>query len=151
MIPFLLERGFAQHSLSNEDAKNRELRVGFPFGYMKRRNGALLELVEVQLDKHGMPKFVLNFGAVPPEGIVLPWVRLSQEDATVSALPDGLRLYRRPRLLVWFALPWLPTNRQRRAVKAVDRAIALYPEMEAWFSTRSMGPHLRPIGFRMEG
>ena len=36
---------------------------------------------------------------------------------------------------------------ESRTIKIVDRAIALYPEVEVWFDTRKVGPHIRRLGY----
>ena len=124
------------------------MRLSFPFGYMRRIKGRNFELLEVQLDKHGRAKFVVNFGIVPPEGADAPWKHFDQSEARVSALSESYRLYSHRWCMKWFAAPWLTLafDLESRTRTAVDRAIKLYPEIEAWFATRTVGPHMRRIG-----
>lgn len=147
LISMLAEHGFARYPLTGDDKKDRELRMTFPFGCMKRANGANFELIEIQLDKRGGAKFVLNFGVVTPEGVTLPWANIRQTDAVVSDLPEAYRLYSGTLWNTWFAPSWLPTAMHTRAAKAVDEAIALYPEIEAWFENRLIGRHVRRFAY----
>src|SRR5690242_2608023 len=96
LLPLLKQSGF--DVFGGERQKGSvELRRSFPFGFMKRRKGDAVELLEVQIDAHGAPKFVLNFGSTPPGGVDLPWGQhLDEDELTVSALRDAYRLYRRP-------------------------------------------------------
>ena len=145
-VPILVERGFVRHPLSAEDRKSQELQIAFPVGYLKRVKGANVELLEIQLDKHGKAKFVLNFGVAKPEGVSLPWAHLRQGEAVVSALPEAFRLYRRATWRQWFSPGWLPAEVHARTARVVNEAIALYPEVETWFATGAIGKHMRSIG-----
>lgn len=125
------------------------MKVAFPFGRMRRIKGADHELIEIQLDKRGAAKFVLNSGVVPPSGVDLPWGHLDQDDVPVSGAPQAYRLYSHPGTMRWFSPPWIgwPSDIESRVRKTVDRAIELYPEIDAWFATRTLGPHMRWFGF----
>jgi len=45
----------------------------------------------------------------------------------------------------WFSPPWFSwrSDRETRISKAVDRAIKLLPEVEAWFETGKVGRHVK--------
>jgi hypothetical protein len=144
LIPLLTSRGFVIYPLSSKERASAELRGAFPLGCMKRRKGADLEVVEVQFHR---ARFVLNFGVVPPTGVDLPWGHFAQDDVGCGGLPESYRLYRRRSIMQWFALARFGADRRQRASKTVDRVIALYPQIEAWFATRTVGPHLRKSSF----
>jgi hypothetical protein len=146
LIPVILERGFQQIAISDGSG---ELRSSFPFGYMRRLKGSDFELLEIQLDKHGGAKFVLNFGVVPPEGADVPWRHFEQTETRVSALPEWYRLHSCRGCMKWFSPSWLAlsSDKTSRIARAVDRAIALYPEVENWFATRRVGSHMRRVGY----
>ena len=148
LIPMLLARGFEQLAFPATE-RSREIDFSFPFGYFRRIKGANVELLEIQLAKHDTAKFVLNFGSVPPEGADLPWKHYEQAEALVSALPEWYRLFSCRWSMKWFSPPWvsLPGDLVTRTTKAVDHAIDLYPEIEAWFATRTVGPHMRRVGY----
>lgn len=149
LIPVLAQRGFEEIALSEEERRSREMNISFPFGHMRRLKGSDLELLEIQLDKHGAAKFALNFGVVPPEGADVPWKHFEQSEARVSALSESYRLYSCRGCMKWFSPSRiaLSSDEIARATKAVDRAVALFPEVEDWFATRNVGPHMRRVGY----
>jgi hypothetical protein len=148
-IPILLKNGFTQSKLTGVDAASGTIRRAFPFGYMKRPKGADLELLDIQMHPRGKLKFVLNFGVAPPEGVELPWAKLSQHEVTASGLLRSCRLYdsRFYWRMKWFSVsrPSQPKGIEARINKTVDRLVELYPEVEEWFSTRREGPHIRCV------
>jgi hypothetical protein len=148
-IPVLAERGFQQVALSEEERRSRELNFSFPFGCMRRSRGSDLELLEIQLDKKGAAKFVINFGVVPPEGVDFLGKHFAQSEASVSALPEWYRLHSCRGCMKWFSPSRisLSSDKVSKVTKAVDHAVALVPEIENWFETRNVGPHLRRVGY----
>ena len=149
LIPFLAGRGFDQISLSEEEQRSQEVRFSFPFGYMRRLKGTHFELLEIQLDKYGTAKFVLNFDTIPPQDVDVPWKHFEQSEARVSSLPEWYRLYSYRGCRKWISPSWnmLSYNESSRAAKAVDHAIALFPEIENWFATGDVGRHMRRVGY----
>ncbi|WP_143226037.1 hypothetical protein [Acidovorax sp. 56] len=146
LIPRLTEDGFAQHPLVGVERKSAEIMMAFPFGRFKRRHSENLEIVEIQFDKNGAAKFVLNVGVAPPEGVNLPWAKLSQNDVEVAALPNAFRLYRKASSSEWFSPSWLPTEINGRTARVVEEVVANYSEIDAWFSTGVIGDHMRKFG-----
>lgn len=140
LIPLLTSSGFVVHRLSDEQRASAEMRGAFPLGYLKRRRGTDLELLDVQFHRD---RFVLNFGVVGPAGIDLPWGHFAQEDVSASDVPESGRLYSRRRFMRWFAMRRFGGDRPQRAAKTVDALITRYPQVEAWFASRTVGPHLR--------
>lgn len=147
LLPTLRDRGFVQHPLSSTEQRSREISAAFPFGRMKRSRGPNLEILEIQFGKRGAARFVLNIGTVPPEGISLPWIRLSQVEAGTSSLPNALRLYSRSTWPKWFSVRWWSLDSDGEADRTVGKAIDLYSEVEVWFTTGDIGKHLRRFGF----
>jgi hypothetical protein len=153
-IPYILSRGF------HED--KRELFKPDPYGHLRRRfmrwNGNKLELLNIQFDKHGRPKFVLNFGVVPPEGVETLFEYVKQIEADVVHLPVTGRLYNSNRYLMrWFGFPLIriPLIRDPSAEDIVRRAIRLFPQVEAWLREGKVGPNVRvhyrvPVGKPVE-
>lgn len=148
-IPILLKNGFTQAKLTGTEAASGTIRRAFPFGYMKRPKGSDIELLDIQMDKRGELKFVLNFGVVSPEGVEWPWARLEQHEVMASDLRRRCRLYdsRFYWRIRWFSVPRLfwPTDPTARINRTLDRLIELFPEVEEWFSTQREGPHVRCV------
>jgi len=146
LVPVLLQKGFAQIPLHRTSP---EMERAFPFGYMRRVKQSRHESVEIQLDKRGGAKFVLNFGVVPTEGVDLPWAHIDQDKASASDLPEAYRLHSCRGCMRWFSPPLLawPRDLKSRTRKAVDQAVSLYPEVEIWFASGKVGPHIRRFGF----
>lgn len=149
LIGLLLRAGFEQLPLSEAERRSPELSFGFPFGYMRRIRDRDFELLEIQLDKNGKAKFVLNFGVAPPEGADVPWRHFDQSEARVSALSESYRLYSCRGCMRWFSPSWtaLIFDPESRTASVVDHAIELYPEIENWFRARTVGPHMRRLGY----
>ncbi len=147
LIAALLEHGFRTTPLSENDQRSHELRMSFPFGCLKRARGVNLDLIEIQLDKQGAAKFVINLGVAPPSGVTLPWANIEQGKASVSDLPEWYRLYSFEPWLRWFSPAWFPIDAGGRVNRAVDKSVRLLPEAEAYFSTGVVGSHMRRTGY----
>ena len=148
LVPLLLEKGFAQSPLHKE-RRSREMETAFPFGYIKRARGSHHESIEIQLDKYGRARFVLNCGIVPPKGVDLPWGHLDQDKASASDLPEAYRLHSCEGCMRWFSPPWFawPHDLESRVKKAVAQAASLCSEVEVWFATRRVGTHMRRFAY----
>lgn len=149
LIPAFTDmRGFVSAPLSQEEAHSAEFRRSFPFGKLHRFSGDTLHVVEIQFDQHGEPRFVINFGISPKEGVVLPWTRLDQIDAPVSALPNAWRLYSSWILNRWFtAAAIFSRGHDSGSRNVVDRALALLPEIDNWFRDGVVGKHMAKFGY----
>jgi len=148
LVPVILKDGFEQVPLPKE-ISSPETKAAFPFGLMRRKKGRDFELIEIQLDKGGAPKFVVNFGIAPSEGVNLPWGHLAQDKLGVSALPEAYRLYSSATFAKWFSPPLIAplSGKESKVQKAVDHAAGLYQEIKVWFANRSVGPHMRKFGY----
>jgi hypothetical protein len=151
LIPFLQDKGFGRLSFRETD-RSPEIDFCFPFGYMRRVRNSNFELIEVQLDKRGSAKFVINCGVVPPSGARLPWKHYEQDEALISALSEWYRLHSSRVRARWFSPPWFALSHDltSRTGRAVNRAVALYPEIETWFASGVVGPHMRRVGFPLK-
>ncbi len=116
---------------------------------MKRPNGKNIELLDIQMDKGGKLQFVINFGIAPPEGVIWPWGKLTQNEITASGAPEHCRLYdsRFYCHMRWFSVSPFPyfSNLETRIDKTVNHLIELYPEIEEWFKTQKIGPHIKCV------
>jgi hypothetical protein len=147
LLPFFRRNGFEQSN--NRSYDEGILDASFPLGDMRRRKGLDVEVIEIQFDKDGKAKFALNFGVIPEGGIKLPWKNISQECAQICDAPVYYRLYPRHGSMVWFPglkFEWL-RNAELVAERAIDKVIALYSEVEDWFSVGQVGRHVQRTGY----
>lgn len=110
------------------------------------------QILEIQWDKYGRPRFVLNFARCPSSGVQLR-ERHFAVDAAVFAgrMKSGGRL--QPRrgagARSWFRqdkplIARLFSREKLYSVDAiVDEALRLYPQIEAYWRDGQIGPHLR--------
>lgn len=132
---FLSAKGFEPDGVENLFHRFRRI----------RDNGAR-DLVEYQFDKRDRARCVLNFGRVPPMGLVDAYGRLvPAEHVRVSLLPVSARLHRWPLLPSWFdaessLVARDTTQRVEYVMGAIER---LFPEVESWFSTDKRGAHVK--------
>ncbi len=147
LIPVFINEGFEVFTLTPEEQKSPEMRTAFPLGRLKRWKDKQLEIVELQFDRCGKAKFVINFGVAPEEGVTLPWTHIDQEYADVSSLSEAYRLFSNSVWTGWFEIGWLLKKNETNIKLIVNQAIALIPEIEIWFSTGAVGKHMRKFGF----
>src|SRR4051812_42603302 len=119
-IPLLAERGFVLYPIANKESVSGELRAAFPFGQLKRTKGSDVELLEIQFDKVGAARFVINIGVVPPGGVILPWGHFASDIVIASGLPEAYRLHSGTIRRSWFSLGWLPVGKVAKVAKAVN-------------------------------
>lgn len=149
LVNVFVKNGFVVFPLTTEEQNSTEIQKAFPLGRLKRINGKKLEIVEIQFGKNDKTEFVINFGVAPEEGVNLPWAHIEQNNASVSALSEAYRLYSRSVYPSWFGLGVLSEETEENMKKIVSKAIDLYPEIEAWFSNRIVGKHMRKFGFNL--
>lgn len=141
------------HNYIKSDFKNYLLGLGFQLqkksndDYMFCRSTmAHVELVEVQFDMHGKPKFVLNFGVVPHDGLVDAYGRhLQSFDVQIGHLPKHGRLYSLPYTIFWFGprFAFRLRSPEKTARNSVHQMIKLFPQVECWLSSQVVGPNLK--------
>jgi len=140
--------GFSFTSLQPSE-QNRELKTAFPLGRLKRTRGDQLDLVEFQFDKHGKPRFVINFGIAPSQGVLLPWgVHLDQHALDVAALPEAYRLYSSTCFSRWFQSGFFWPKSERSMLRIVDQSVLFANEIFTWFENQTVGRHMRKFGWR---
>lgn len=148
-IPLLEAKGFERLQLPEKDRQSGQMKWAFPLGRLRRIKGADHEVIEIQFDKYGGAKFRLAFGIVPPEGIDHPFGHTAQDEASVASVSEAYTLYSWRAGMKWFSPPWYShwSDREAWIAKVVDRAIKLLTEVETWFETRKVGPHMRRSGY----
>ena len=140
VFPHLLARGFAA------DLRNQPASTVF-----RRRMGSRVQILGVQWEKYGKPRFVAHFGTCPAEGLPLQRGVCSPEDLLPTWCPDSGTL--QPRRGVssraWFRqdstlLQRLLGQSARRAPDdVVDELIAVLPELERYWTSGEVGSHVR--------
>ena len=136
--PFAEERGFLRGKASS---------LFTPF---RRTRGQEVHVFDIQWDKYGAPRFVINFGEAPSTG-----VEISGE----LVRPDHLETYhcsRRGRLQrkrggsmgTWFQMrkPFIEAftslRWDYRAEEVVAQVITSFHELETWWERKHEGPHV---------
>ena len=138
-LPSLAARGFA---IDMRDAPT--------FARCRRGVGDSVEILEVQWDKYGRPRFVINFGTCPVEGIQVGVERFAVESVSVGWLSVSGRLQPRrgSSTSAWFSQekPLLhrlfSSSRLRSPESVVQDLLDLFPEVEAYWAHGTIGRHL---------
>lgn len=150
-IPVFFDKGFSLVPLPPEE---KHFKLIHPFGYLKRKRDGNIDIVEIQFDKYMSPRFVINFGSVPKEGVTFPCgEHRDQEGAGLTELPENFRLYNSFLVknhgvlasslgIEWFGPGFFRRKNEGAVIKAVDRAIKLSEEMFDWFETGKIGKHI---------
>jgi hypothetical protein len=120
------------------------------FTVFRRYTADTVQVFSVQWDKHGAPRFVVNFGEGPKAGSTLWGKHIPGEALQPNSCRESGRLQRRrgPTLGCWFqfnkpVFEALRTLERRYSAEAVvGQLLAAFPEVEAWWQDRTVGPHL---------
>lgn len=139
-FPFVVSRGF---EIDQRDAP--------AFTTFRRTVGESLHVFDVQWDKYGRPRFVVNFGICPASGVHLPGEHIPADHVLAGWAPLGGRLQPRPGAT---SANWFRQDRPlfmrlfggealRSASEVVTELMQLFPELEAYWSTGAAGKHLR--------
>lgn len=135
--PYFVERGF--EALPAEDLFQR---------YTRQANDRY-ELVEVQFDKHGRSKFVLNFGVVPKVGIVDGYGRMRPPLCVgVADLCQSGRLYRWPWTICWFRGASDFAQESPKFEPSLLAMKRLFGQVEDWFATAKAGRNIKTYSHR---
>lgn len=103
------------------------------------------DLVEIQFDQYHKPRFVIEFGSVPSDGIIDSYGRsLAAGKVRCYKLVENGRLYRSSFLLIkrWFRVSTFEARvfgAERAAHNEVQRAIKRFYQVEDWLSKRTTG------------
>jgi hypothetical protein len=120
----------------------------------RRSAGPRVQIVEIQWDSYGRPRFVLNYGTCPADGIEVDGRRFPPDQVAAGWLPDAGRL--QPRRGTgpgaWFRQdrPWTHRLLGRPALRPTQEVaaelLALFPEVLRAWDGGTPGPHLRALG-----
>lgn len=109
-----------------------------------------VQVFNVQWDKCSKPRFVLNFGEGPLQGVRLWGKDIPGYDLQPQDCPESGRLQLRRGMLMcnWFQLrkPWmealLTMERSYSPEAVTHELLRLFPEIERWWDGRVVGPHI---------
>jgi len=140
-VPFMTARGFV---LDNRHAPH--------FQNYRRTVGDRVQLLEIQWEKYGTPRFCVNLGQVGVEGTLCWGKVVAAQDAAPSHATENARLYPRGNgssTRHWFrqdrpllSALWHGSWRVPPEVP-VRQLMDLFEEAEAYWRTGEVGPHLR--------
>ena len=141
-VPYLTERGFVI------DERNSPTFLEF-----RRVTSDWVYLVDIQWEKSGDPRFVINFGKCPPTGITIRGQHYAPEEVCASWMPEYGRLqpHGGPSTANWFRLDKPLMKRLLSGEKSYPPEVVvaelkrLFAEVEAYWATGTVGKHLRII------
>lgn len=136
--PFAVEHGFTRGKTTS---------MFTPF---RRVRGNVVQVFDIQWDKYGGPRFVINFGEAPSDGVEFAGQKLSADelDPVHCPLKGRLQRWRGGSLRTWFQLskPWLETLRTGRWAytpeEVAAQVVECFAELEAWWDSKQEGPHV---------
>jgi hypothetical protein len=138
-IPFALSRGFI---LDQKDA---------PASWAFRRTiEDEVHIFDVQWEKYGRPRFVINFGKCPAAGLSIRGKHFLPEEILPGWVSGGrLQPKNGAHISCWFRRDKPLLVRLFSSVKryepsqVVSQLMELFPEVEAYWVSGVVGPHLR--------
>ncbi|WP_202845212.1 hypothetical protein [Luteimonas saliphila] len=121
------------------------------FTTFRRIVAGSLHVFDVQWDKYDRPRFVVNFGICPASGLHLSGKDVPPDQVLAGWTPRGGRLQPRPGAseASWFRQdrPLLARLFLGAALRPAPEVVAqptrLFPELEAYWSTGTVGKHVR--------
>lgn len=112
-----------------------------------------VHVFDVQWDKYGKPRFVVNFGEAPTEGVLRYGVPVEARNVEVFDCKPMLRLQRRRggSMGCWFQLrrpvlrQLLTFQREYTPEEVVREVLVIFSEAEEWWSSRAKGRHIHGL------
>lgn len=140
-VPFMQTRGF---ELDQRNAPH--------FLEFRRIHGEEMQLVEIQWEKYGKPRFKVTAASASRKGVVCHGKMIEATEIGTGQAPSYVALYptgsgsstrhwfRQDKSLI-SAL--VSGNRLHAPEEIVEKLTTLYPELEEYFRTREPGAHCR--------
>jgi len=122
-----------------------------PFSIEFRRMTAeRIDVFDIQWEKHGRPRFVVNFGHCSTSGAVHFGEQVAPDRVLSYMGSSSGRLQPRKGsgTCAWFRQDRsffrrvVLRHQPRTAAHVVDELLCLFPELEAWFRQQHLGPHM---------
>jgi hypothetical protein len=138
-VPYIEDKGF-----------RIDLRKMPQFLNFRRITSEGIYVCDIQWEKSGLPRFVLNFGSCGPNGVMFCGKEVGPPDITPSLTPSRGRLMPgRPQFISgWFRQDrgliqrlW-KGSRLRSPDEVVGDLITLFPEVEAYWESGVIGRHI---------
>ena len=139
-IPYMKERGF------HPDLRHMPRLLDF-----RRITPQQIFVCDIQWEKYGRPRFVLNFGSCGPHGVICHGEQINPTDVTPSVTPRQGRLQpgRSASVSNWFRQNrgllqriW-KGSRLKPPDEVVRNLIELFPEVENYWENGTIGEHVR--------
>jgi hypothetical protein len=138
-LPFMAEKGFRP-----------DLRDMPSFTTFRKVANDKVYVCDIQWEKCGRPRFVLNFGSCGPHGVICHGKEVDPTDVTPSNASDSGRLTAKPGPWVscWFRqdrplLQRITSPRLRPSDEVIAELIRLFSEVEEYWSLGNVGRHVR--------
>jgi hypothetical protein len=117
----------------------------------RRSRDGRVDIFEVQWDKYGKPRFAVHFGACAAEGLRINDKLFSPDETFPTWCPDAGTLQPRKgtssrswfRQDTRFFQRLLGRSALRDPEHVVGELLAIFPELERYWSTGEIGPHMR--------
>lgn len=104
LVPEIIKLGFTASPRIPHRPVDREVVVSFPLAPFVRVRSDGLDLIEIQLATYRRPKYRINAGIVPKEGIDTVTGHFSADEVCVHWLNEYFELYSSARWRQWFSL-----------------------------------------------
>ena len=139
-LPFAETHGF-----------NIDRRYSPQFLEFRRVTESEMHLFDIQWEKYGKPRFVVNFGKCPADGVEFNGEMLSPDQVSPAhcSIKGRLQPGKGPMTSSWFRQdkPLLARLWSRESLyppsQVVGELITLFPELEAYWQDGNTGSHLR--------
>jgi hypothetical protein len=140
-VPHLVSKGFSPDPRSSPN-----------FLTFRRIEADRVHVCDIQWEKYGRPRFVVNFGNAPAGGVTdVLGKPIMPEDILPSHAPVRGRLapgrgtmtgswFRQDRPLIARLVTW---SRLRPPEQVISQLITLFDEVEAFWRSGAIGPHMR--------
>jgi hypothetical protein len=124
------------------------------FTTFRRRSGDEVHVFNVQWDKAGKPRFIINFGKAPASAVSRQGMPVPAEHIEVYDCRPALRLQRKRggSMSCWFQLrrPLLQQltsmSREFTPEEVALSVVACFHEIEEWLRSGVKGPHVHGLG-----
>ena len=144
-IPLMESKGF------QTDMRDMPHFLGF-----RRIRPGRIDVCDIQWEKYGRPRFVLNFGSCGPLGVICHGREIKPEDITAGETPWRGRLMPGPPPSVrnWFRQDrsllerFLKGGRLQPPDDVIAELIRLFDEVESYWESDTVGKHIRIIHMR---
>ncbi len=123
------------------------------FTVFRRHVGATVQVFDIQWDKYGNPRFVLNFGEAPADGVVRQGKPVPANSIEVFDCSPMLRLQRKRggTMACWFQLRRRPLqqltslSRDHTPEQVAAAVVESLAEVEEWWKSKTRGPHVHGL------